>query len=652
MIQTSSYIKSFWILWRRHTPLTLKALLVSVVLGLLFWLAMDFWQTRQVQSIFRSYLLGQLEEYAQRDRTHLDGYFRAQTQAAKLLPHQDIFVRYFETVEKSWLNNPEGSVLNWPSNQQPPWLPPRSVVRSLAYAPYTLLLDSDYSVREQFQNAGLPPLPDKLLKDNLADLVGADGTNTIFKYQDIVYLITSSALADADGIPTVFLVFIAPLDDNFLTLFHFKAKNYGTMVFIDTNNNQIFASSRPDTISSGSLLSSLQDRYILVGKKFLDYGFSTNFLFQVATLIPIEEIEHVSKAILSAEKRQRAFGYITLALLFLGIVYWVAKSLQRFTQKMVDISIDQLGIQPKTAVKGDQLLMMEEQFKLMTDKILHARESEKEYREELETINEALNKSLVLNKRTQTQLVESEKMASLGGLVAGVAHEINTPVGIGVTAASFLEQKSQLCATHLSEGTLQQPELEAYIRNAVESSTMILNNLHRAADLIKSFKQVAVDRTNEGRRVFGLKNYVNQVLTSLHPQFRQNLHTVHVECSDTLEINSTPGVFSQIITNFVMNSLTHGFKKGCKGTLTFKLSKEDGNMLLFHYSDDGQGMEKTVCDRVFEPFFTTTRGQGGSGLGMHIVFNLVTQTLRGNIRCSSSPGHGTTYTLQIPMNNS
>ncbi|MCP4750801.1 MAG: hybrid sensor histidine kinase/response regulator [Proteobacteria bacterium] len=250
-------------------------------------------------------------------------------------------------------------------------------------------------------------------------------------------------------------------------------------------------------------------------------------------------------------------------------------------------------------------------------------------------------------KKTRSQLVESEKMAALGGLVAGVAHEINTPVGIAVTAASHLDEKSREIADTFHSGAMKRSDLEKYLRISTDSSRMILSNLKRAADIIQSFKQVAVDQSSEERRIFKLKEYIEDVLLSLRPRLKKTKHEVTITCPDDLELDSFPGAFSQIVTNLVMNSLIHGFDNKEDGEIALEVSDE-GNTVQFRYDDDGKGMDKEQIEKVFDPFFTTKRSSGGSGLGMHVVYNLVTQTLKGQIECRSELDQGTTFFIRIP----
>lgn len=649
MSEKQTNLRLLWRRWWRRTPLTVKALFFSIFLGTLFWMAMDFWQTRQVVTIFQNYLLDEINTQARRDRTMLDRYFHHREHSVKLLTYMIPLTNHVRAMLAPWANDVTLGK-QWHSNSRPPWLPPRSIMHGMAYTPYILLLDAQRHVRESFhQDEALPPLANDFIKHSLPTFLQVDGRNSITAEKDgTIYLITSAALLDVDGKPQAFIALIAPMNDDFLAIFHANAEKNDVVVFINSDDDRVFASSRPYAVASGTKLSNIKNSYIVVGKKFLDYGFSSNVLINFATLIAKEEVKGISNAVLHAERQQRIFGYASLAIIFLAVVFSVAKSLQRFTQKMVDISIEQLEIQPKTIVSGDQLLMMEEQFYAMTDEILQSRQQTDARRMEMQVTNDALNKSLVVIKRTQSKLVESEKMASLGGLVAGVAHEINTPVGIGVTAASFLEERSRECAMRFSEGTLLKPELDSFFRDVVESTDMILSNLLRAAKLIRSFKQVAVDRTNEERRAFFINEYFHQVLLSLHPRMKNTKITVTVQCSETLKIDSYPGVFSQIIFNLVINSLKHGFQEGGSGEIFLQVGVVEGD-ILFRYSDNGRGMAENICAKVFEPFFTTARGQGGCGLGMHIVFNLVTQTLKGTIKCSSSPGKGATFTMSIPL---
>ncbi|MBI2308676.1 MAG: PAS-domain containing protein [Rhodocyclales bacterium] len=250
--------------------------------------------------------------------------------------------------------------------------------------------------------------------------------------------------------------------------------------------------------------------------------------------------------------------------------------------------------------------------------------------------------------RAENELLHSEKLAALGGLVAGVAHEINTPVGIGLTAASYLDERIREFERVYTEGKVRRSDIETLIVACKETSVALLTNLRRAAELVRSFKQVAVDQSSDMKRRFDLGTYLAEVLLSLHPRFKRTRHQIVVAGADGIELDSYPGAFSQIITNLAINSLIHGFEGVEEGHIRIDAEVADHELVL-SYRDDGRGMSAEQMKHLFEPFYTTRRGQGGSGLGMHVVYNLVTQTLRGRIEADSTPGNGVRFTIRVPL---
>lgn len=267
---------------------------------------------------------------------------------------------------------------------------------------------------------------------------------------------------------------------------------------------------------------------------------------------------------------------------------------------------------------------------------------------ELENANSALLKSMDELRQTQDKLVETEKMASLGELVAGVAHEINTPLGISVTSASFMKEMITNLRKIFESGTMKRSDLEKCLQTGGEAIDNIVKNLERSASLISNFKQLAVDQASDDARQVNLSEYIQGILLSLKPKLKEHGHKLDVDCPNGFEVKIPPGSLMQVITNLVSNSLTHAFPDREDGHIKIN-ARQSGNGILLSFSDDGIGMGGEQLLKVFEPFYTTARSAGNAGLGMHLVYNLVTQALKGRIECKSSPGEGTAYEIWFPI---
>jgi signal transduction histidine kinase len=267
-------------------------------------------------------------------------------------------------------------------------------------------------------------------------------------------------------------------------------------------------------------------------------------------------------------------------------------------------------------------------------------------KDEIEQQKEELQLTLDHLKEAQDQLIQAEKLAALGGLVAGVAHEINTPVGISVTAASNLSEETSKMAEQYVSNKISRAAFKEYLNTANQSAKLILSNMERTATMVQSFKQLSVDQSTEQQRKFRMKDYTEDVIRSLYPRLKGKRVKINLDIDDRLELNSYPGAYSQILTNLVLNSLIHGFDKKKQGSIKISTRQED-DQIFFDYRDDGKGIPKQDLDRIFDPFFTTNK-KTGTGLGLHIVYNLVTQKLKGNISCSSGPGTGAGFQIRIP----
>ncbi len=251
-------------------------------------------------------------------------------------------------------------------------------------------------------------------------------------------------------------------------------------------------------------------------------------------------------------------------------------------------------------------------------------------------------------KEAQETLVQAEKLASLGALVGGVAHEINTPVGIALSCASHLADATAHMRALFDADDIGVEDFQRYMETATDTTRLILGNCERAAALIRSFKQVAVDRTSSERRLFDLGAYIAETLASLGPRIRQAGHKVDIRCPAGLLVDGYPGALSQVLTNFVMNSVVHGYEDGESGQLSIVVDEPAPGQVRLVYADDGRGIADEHKSRIFDPFFTTRRGAGGTGLGLHIVYNLVTGPLEGQMAVDSQVGQGTRFTVTFP----
>jgi len=309
----------------------------------------------------------------------------------------------------------------------------------------------------------------------------------------------------------------------------------------------------------------------------------------------------------------------------------VARKTSTLSQAMMDLQ------QQKYELEKQKLALTEE-IELRKDTEQELRANHSELQRYIDELNQA-----------QERLVSSEKMAALGGLVAGITHDINTPVGIGVTATSFLQERLIQIETAYKDKTLSPKALENFINDAMQSTGLLTTNLQRASELVASFKQIAVDQASEAVRTINIKDYLKEIIRSLHPKLKTTQHKINLDCPENFILNLPAGAISQIFTNLIMNSLIHGLEGITLGEIHITITEEN-DLVNIIFKDNGKGVESGQLVKLFDPFFTTKRDQGGSGLGTHIVFNLVKQTLSGEIEVSSSLGEGLIYHISFPKN--
>ncbi len=310
-------------------------------------------------------------------------------------------------------------------------------------------------------------------------------------------------------------------------------------------------------------------------------------------------------------------------------------------------------LESKIKINGSyELTQLSNSFSIMKNKIKQNIDNlefkVKERTIELTKSNKELEQKIIDLKQTQDKLIESEKMASLGGLVAGVAHEINTPVGISLTGITYFLEINKEIRKKYKNDTITQQEFEVFLQTSYDIAEQINTNIERTAHLVNSFKQVAVDQTNEAKRSFELIDYLNEVIFSLNNIIKHTNIEIEIKSSKSIKIDSYPGAYAQIFTNLIINSTIHGFEEKAKGKITIEIFQKN-NVINIIYKDDGKGISKKNLAHIFDPFFTTNRKKGGTGLGLNIIYNIITSKLKGTINCNSEIKKGVTFLIKIPL---
>ncbi len=347
-----------------------------------------------------------------------------------------------------------------------------------------------------------------------------------------------------------------------------------------------------------------------------------------------------------------ATGMILITLVGLAIGWLLTRRIDRLRAAAEQMADGNLAV--RTGLRGgDEVAALSRAFDLMAQRVAASQyellrlNRALEHRVQQRTID--LSKSLEEMQRMQDQMVQSEKLAALGSLVAGVSHEINTPLGISVTAATLVEELLKSLEERLRSGGLTRQFLQDFMARSTEANAMALANLQRAAELIRNFKMVAVDQASAKRRQFMLRETVQEIVSTLKPMLKNRRIEVLLDIPDGIAMDSYPGPLGQVITNLFSNALLHAFEGRAEGAIAIKARAYADGTVAVHFSDDGVGIEPEHLNRIFDPFFTTKSGEGGSGLGLSIAYNIVTGVLGGRISAESRLGEGSTFTLTMPL---
>ena len=399
--------------------------------------------------------------------------------------------------------------------------------------------------------------------------------------------------------------------------------------------------------------------------------FFSNLIIHAFTLYHIDETGNKHEAgtcvIYSSEgvvfqKVRYGFVFILANAVLKTVALWLiflymgrkilSHPLSELTRRVEEIDLDRVkdqNISIKT--KGrNELRILEEVFNSMLQKLDAARTKRDEYAQGLKENQGSLEK--MVDERTselltaKLQLIEAEKMAALGQLVVGVAHEINTPMGVCVTSTSLLQDLTQELEKNHQKGDISKKEFDRYLSQNKEITEIIMNNILRTANLAVRFKGVAINQSGEQKQVFKLKPCIDEVCFSLSSDLKQHNHCIDVNCNQEIGAEGYPIAFTLVISNLVMNSISHGFKDKEGKNINIEVNENEKNILII-YKDNGSGIEKGNISKLFEPFFTTNMG-ANSGLGMHIIYNIITQQFGGDIQCESEVNKGVMFTISIP----
>ncbi len=415
-----------------------------------------------------------------------------------------------------------------------------------------------------------------------------------------------------------------------------------SIIITDANGNKL----NPSGLDEDRI--KLPVKYWLVKEKLCEYysnGRNTRIVGKIKIIFSLESIE---KEIfnLSFKIAMVLFPIILLtgfAISFMLYIF-ITKPLKQLTVMADNIGHGNYDISFDTK-SNDEIAFLGKTFTKMCGFIRENFSQIQKQKLEIEQYNTHLES--MVEQRTK-ELVKAEKLASLGALVSGVAHEINTPVGISVTGASLLKKETTRVSELFNTKSLKLSDFENYIGICNETGNLILSNLNRAADLISSFKQVAVDQSSESKRKFLLNHYINEIIQSIKPQFKKYDITLDINIDEKIEIDGYPGPFAQVMANLFLNSLIHGYDKGAKGLIRIDAHIEENNVII-KYTDDGKGIPKESLRKIYDPFFTTKRNEGSTGLGMHIIYNIITQKFNGSIDCTSEVNMGVQFIIKLPL---
>jgi signal transduction histidine kinase len=316
---------------------------------------------------------------------------------------------------------------------------------------------------------------------------------------------------------------------------------------------------------------------------------------------------------------------------------------------MRQINQGELSLIQRAAYSVSSMLFHGKQKTIELQRKVSSEKQLTKYKSSIEELELGLQKAFLQRKEVQQKLVDLEHLAALGTMMSSLTHEINTPMGVSLTASSYLNDLQLECTSKLEKDLLKRSELEHYIKESEEASFIIQRNILRATELVETFKRLSIDQDSQESRQFNMCAYVHELLLTLKPKLKLTQHKFCINIPSDLNICSQPGAISQILTNLIMNSVHHAFRPIDVGRITIQTELNPDNTLTLHYKDNGQGMSPDTLKDMYRPFFSQTHHQDSTGLGLHICNNLVMKILKGTMSCESTLGKGTHFSIRIPI---
>lgn len=642
----------------QHLSIFWKMLIVTVIAGASVFGILDLVQSRHLKQLFSSQLNERLQEQARRNRTSFDKHVQSYHKIIKVIATQHKFIQYLEKVRsQGWPPESSGKTVRY-EGRLPEWLPGASVLRSLSRVKNVLLLDGTGKVREIFLDHG-SRLPEELLKPT--NVIWEMGRSQSFmtRIGELPLLIASEIVETEDGETEAILLLVTPLDDDFIRNSQDTGDNDEIFALVDSRTGIIRASSKPDVLPSGKPLDALEDRFLVTGKSFFDYG-ASDLEMQFASLISIEKYESLTNAILSKERSNRAITAILMIVSFSLIMALITRRLSGLTTHVMTFSNLVLGVQQDEVKHGDEIMILDRRFRLLTEKITRSQERLKKQAVSLRAERDRAQSLYDELKSTQSQMLQREKMASIGQLAAGVAHEINNPMGF-ITSnlrsldkymeklLEFINTQTDVVDCMASSGCVEglknlkkKLKIDYIAGDAGDLIHESLEGAERVKVIVQNLKSFS--RVDEAEyKPADINECIESALNIVWNEIKYKA-TVKKELGDLPMTKCRPQQLNQVFLNLLVNA-SHAIEK--EGEIEIK-TRNSSKAIHIRISDTGSGIPEDKIGKIFEPFFTTKEVGEGTGLGLSIAYDIVKKH-NGDIKVESETGKGTAFTVLIPV---